>query len=511
MVKKQSFIQATFILVIIGMIVKVLGLINRMLLARYLTTDGIGIYMLVMPTFTLIIALAQLGFPISISKLVSENNINQKISNQTIVRKALKISIINSVVLITMLLFSAKFLSYNLLHDKRTYYPILMLTFFIPLVSFSSIIKGYLHGYKIVNIPSYSQLIEQIIRIITSLLLVIILLPINVEYAVSGAIISISLSELSSLIYMVYKIKNKRSWAKILRKRQENKEVEKQVTKEILTISIPATGSRLIGSLSHFFEPIIFSLALTSLGISSQHITRIYGQITGYTLSLLLVPTFFCIAISTALIPIISEAFAKKNNEKICHYFNLSIFLSFIMGSIFTIIITLYPKELMLLMFNTTEGVSFLSYMAPLFLIHYFQQPITSTLHALNKAKEAMFSTLISAIIKLFLIYILVSTPSINVHGLTISIIINSLLVTCIDFIILNKTIKLKYQFNTIFNSISLLVITYLLGSILKRTTIHYFLNIFILIIFYFGMLFILNIGDIRKVKEHLFIQKNQI
>ncbi len=504
--KKQTFIQGTIILVVVGMVVKVLGLINRMVIARFLTSDGIGIYMMVMPTFILLIALAQLGFPIAISKLVSENNIKQKISNQTIVLKALKISVINSLILITILLLSAKFLSFHLLNDKRTYYPILTLILFVPLVSFSSIIKGYLHGYKIMGVPSYSQLIEQIVRISTSITLVLILLPYSIELAVCGAIISMSLGEVASLIYMIYKIKNKRSWYHILKKRDEDKSSEKNITKDILTISLPATGSRLIGSISHFFEPIIFSFAMISIGISSHYVTRIYGQITGYTISLLLVPSFLCVAFSTPLIPIISESYVKKNSEKISHYFNLSIFLSFLTGSLFTIILTLYPKELMQLFFNTTDGVIFLSYMAPLFLIHYFQLPITSTLHAVNKAKAAMINTLIGALIKLFLVYVLVSNPSINVHGLTSAIIVNSILVTILDFIILRKTIKITYHFKTIFNAFSLFIITYLIGSIIKQSNhINPFLNILIISLFFISFLLLFNIGDIRKIKNQLF------
>jgi len=505
--KKQTFIQGTIILVVVGMIVKVLGLINRMVIARFLTSEGIGIYMMVMPTFILLISLAQLGFPIAISKLVSENNIKQRLSNQSIVLKALKISLINSILLIVVLLLSAKFLSFNLLNDKRTYYPILSLVFFIPLVSFSSIIKGYLHGYKIMGVPSYSQLLEQIIRISTSITLVLFLLPYSIEAAVCGAILSISLGEMASLAYMIFKIKNKRSWNRILKKRSEHTEYEKNITKDILTISLPATGSRLIGSLSHFFEPIIFSFAMMSIGISSHYVTRIYGQITGYTISLLLVPSFFCVAVSTPLIPIISEAYVKKNSENINHYFNLSIFLSFLTGCIFTVILTLYPKELMKLFFDTTDGVIFLAYMAPLFLIHYFQLPITSTLHAINKAKAAMFNTLIGAAIKLFLTYILVTTPSINIHGLTIAIIVNSIFVTIADFIVLYKTVKIKFNAQTIFTSIILLIFTYIVGYLNKYFGIikNPFFNILFLICLYIGVLFLFNIGNIRKIKHQLF------
>lgn len=502
--KKQTFIQGTVILVIIGMIVKVLGLIDKMLVARFLTPDGVGVYMMVMPTFVLLIALAQLGFPIAISKLVSENNIKIKFANKTIVFKALKISLFNSAILMILLFLSARMLAFNLLNDERTYYPILTLIIFIPLVSFTSILKGYLHGYKIIAVPSYSQLIEQIVRLITSIALIIILLPKGIEIAVSGVILSLSLGELAALIYMLIKIKNKRSWCQILQINETDKLVNKQLTKDILSISIPATGSRLIGSVSHFLEPIIFSLAMTSIGISSLYVTRIYGQITGYTISLLLVPSFFSYAISTPLVPIISEAHAKKNNEKISHYFNMSIFLSFIIGSLFTVILTLYPKELMKLFFDTTEGVVFLSYMAPLFLIHYFQQPITSTLHAIGQAKETLISTLIGAICKLFLMYVLITCPSINVHGLTISIIVNSLLVTLLDYLFLRKKVQINYNFKTLFNSIGLLIIIFLIGSILKLKIINPFLNMFIIVIIYINILFILNIGDIRKVMGQL-------
>jgi len=153
--RKQNFIQGTVILIITMSIVKFLGLINRFIIARILTTEGIGIYMLVMPTFILLIALSQLGFPISISKLVSENEIKKSMTNKSIILSASKLALINSVILISVLLVSAKFLSYHLLHDGRTYYPILALSFFIPLVSFSSILKGYLHGLRVINIPPY--------------------------------------------------------------------------------------------------------------------------------------------------------------------------------------------------------------------------------------------------------------------------------------------------------------------------------------------------------------------
>ena len=68
---KNKFIKSTLILIIGGMITKIIGMVIRIAMTRMLGAEGIGIYMLIMPTFTLLIALAQFAKPIAISKLVS--------------------------------------------------------------------------------------------------------------------------------------------------------------------------------------------------------------------------------------------------------------------------------------------------------------------------------------------------------------------------------------------------------------------------------------------------------
>ena len=87
---------------------------------------------------------------------------------------------------------------------------------------------------------------------------------------------------------------------------------DKVILKDVLNISIPATGSRLIGSLVYFFEPIILTFCLKYSGYSSKFITLEYGIINGYVYPLLLMPSFFTLAISNALLPVISNSYANK-------------------------------------------------------------------------------------------------------------------------------------------------------------------------------------------------------
>ncbi|HHU54538.1 MAG TPA: oligosaccharide flippase family protein [Mollicutes bacterium] len=71
--KKSKFIKSTIILIIGGMITKLTSMVIKIVMTRLVGVEGMGIYMLISPTFMLLIGLAQFGFPIAISKLVSEN------------------------------------------------------------------------------------------------------------------------------------------------------------------------------------------------------------------------------------------------------------------------------------------------------------------------------------------------------------------------------------------------------------------------------------------------------
>ena len=76
--KKSKFIRSTLILLVGGFVTKILGMVIKIVTSRLIPTEGVGLYMMIMPTFTLLISLAQMGLPIAISKLVSEDTRNNK-------------------------------------------------------------------------------------------------------------------------------------------------------------------------------------------------------------------------------------------------------------------------------------------------------------------------------------------------------------------------------------------------------------------------------------------------
>jgi stage V sporulation protein B len=169
--------------------------------------------------------------------------------------------------------------------------------------------------------------------------------------------------------------------------------------KDIFNLSIPTTFSRLIGNIGYFFEPIIISFIL-------GNVTKEYGALNGYVIPILFLPSFFTTAISQALIPVISNSYVNKRYKYMKSKLKLALFISLMIGIIFTIIFYMYPKELLLLLYKTDSGYKYLKFMSLFFLFYYIELPVSFALGAMGFARETLRCTIYSVFLKNILLII---------------------------------------------------------------------------------------------------------
>lgn len=407
--KKNTFIKATLILIIGGFITKILGMVIRIITTRLLGTTGIGLYSLIMPTFSLLIGLAQLGLPVAISTLVSQDKYN----NKNLLFSALPITIIINLIIMLILFLFANNIATNLLNEPRVSLALKTIGLVLPFISLSSIIRGYFFGKQKMLPHVFSNISEDIIRLVLMIIGIPICLLKGLEYAVAFMVLTNIVSETLSILVMLFFIPKTTISPKDIYPNTK-------YIKNILKIAIPSTGSRLIGNIGYFLEPIILTNTLLMVGYSNTYIIDNYGIINGYVLSILLLPSFFTLAISQALIPNISKAYINKQYKYVSTKIKQAIIFSLLVGIPFTIIIYLFPNNILNILYKTTLGSEYLKILSPFFLIYYIQAPLTATLQATMHAKEAFFDTLLGIIIRLSTLFIL-STLKIGMWGLLIA------------------------------------------------------------------------------------------
>lgn len=420
---KNNFIKSTIILIIGGFISKILSLIIKIILTRTISTKGIGIYSLILPTFNLFITLCSLGLPIAISKQISE----QRKKAKEIILPIIPLTLLFDVFLIIILFILSPLLSNFLLKNKMTYYPLIAIGLTLPFISISSILKGYFFGKEKMFPTTFSNITEQLIRLILTLTLIKYLMKYSLSIAITGVVLINILSEGISIITLLLFIPKheKISFSDF--------KLDQSQIKDLLDISLPTTGSRLIGSITYFLEPILLTYALTNSGYSINDITIEYGIINGYVYPLLLLPSFFTMAVSSALLPVVSNAYSKRNYSYTRYKIKQALVISLIIGIPCTLLFMSMPKYFLNTIYNTNEGLTYIKIIAPFFLLHYIQGPLTASMQAMNKAKEAMLGTLYGSIIRCILLLTL-SFLHIGLWGLLIATITNIIFITIHHF-----------------------------------------------------------------------------
>ena len=199
--------------------------------------------------------------------------------------------------------------------------------------------------------------------------------------------------------------------------------------------------ARMIGSVTYFFEPIILTNILKYVGYSSDFITLEYGIINGYVYPLLLLPSFFTMAISSAILPVVSNSYSNRNYGYTKLKIKQAIFFSLLIGIPVTLIFIFIPSIPLNIVYDTTLGLNYIPYIAPFFLLHYIQAPLTSSLNGMGYAKEAMKGTLYGGIIKILSLTIL-SLCKIGLWSLPISSILNITIVTIHHIYYVRKYLK---------------------------------------------------------------------
>ena len=416
---KNKFIKSTIILIIGGFITKILGMIIKISLTRAIKTEGIGTYSLILPTFNLFITLCSIGLPTAISKLVSE----KKIKSKKIVLPLIPLTLLFNLLLILLLLIISPILSNNLLKNNNTYYPLISIGLTLPFICFSSILKGYFFGKEHMFPIILSNIIEQIVRLFLTVTIIPKLMTYSLTIAITGVVSINIISEFISIISLILFIPKQHNI------KLEDFKYNKNILKDLLNISIPTTGSRLIGSISYFLEPIILTYVLQKQGYTNSYITIEYGIINGYIYPLLLLPSFFTLAISNALLPVVSNSYSNNNYKYTKYKIKQAITLSLIIGISCTLLFMTIPEYFLKLIYNTNEGIKYIKIISPFFLLYYIQGPLTTSMQAMNKAKEAMVGTLLGTIIKTCLL-LLISFFKIGIWNLIISNLINIIFIT---------------------------------------------------------------------------------
>lgn len=426
---KNNFLRGALVLCLGGFITKILGFIIKIMYTRTIGTEGLALYTLIMPIYSLIVTIAGFGMPIAISKLVAE----AKTKSKVILSQGIIILLILNFSIMLLVILCSDFIANFLLNESRVKILIIGAVLAMPQMALACVFKGYFYGKQRMLPNTISNVIEQTIRII----FIIFFLPYFVSKSLILGILSFLLinilTETASILTFMFLL------PKNIKINITDIKYNSYYFKDLLFTSIPLVSSRIIGNIGYFFEPIVLSKTMLFVGYTQEFFLLEYGIYNGYSIALLLMPSFLIQALCTALIPEISKFKSLHNKKMIKKRTKEALFSSFLLGLVSTIIVVLGRNFFLNLIYNTSYGADYIFYLGFFFPLYYLEAPLSSILQALGYGTYALKTTTLGVIIKLASMFIF-TLFHIGLYGLVISEAIDIIFV-----VVFNMRLLLKY------------------------------------------------------------------
>ena len=454
-IKKESFMQGVITIMFSQILIKVLGLIYTL----YLTNrEGFGdagnaIYVSGYQIYALLLTISSIGVPNAISKMVAER---LAVGDNRGANRVFKVALATFGIIGacgTVLLFGfSHIIAYNWIQIPEAELTLIALSPAIFFVSISSVFRGYFNGRRTLKITARAQTIEQIFKTVLTIIIVEIVAYItttSTEMMAAGANLATTIATFSSFAYMFiyYRTKRKEIGNEIEQTVNYKYENVKTIIKRILMVSIPLTLSSIMTSFNKNIDSFTVKRILSTY-LGSETAQTLYGILGGKVDTVTNLPLAINIAFSTALVPAISAARAKKDTKTATKRVSFSLLTSMLIGLPCVVGLVVFAQPILNLLYpNANSGALLLQLVSIGVIFSILNQTISGALQGFGKVMIPAYALGAGCLVKLILNLILLRIPALNVYGAAISTIFCHATAFMIVYIVLKKYIKIDLSF----------------------------------------------------------------
>ena len=411
--KKTLFIKNAAVLTVTGVVLRILGVVFKIWLTRKIGQAGIGLYQIVFSFYVLVSTFATTGISTAVTRLCGDElAAGNKKGIRKIVRFAVVLSLLLSLITMAILIFGSKIISKSVLFDLRASFSIKILSFSLPFMGICSCLRGYFIAGRKAAPPAVSQIIEQVVRILVVLTGINLINTIRLDIVCGIIMLGDTIAEFVSCAFLAVRYKND------LKKLQDIKQKnisKKYIGAKIREIALPITSGRYLNSLLRTLENVLVPKKLILNGCSRELSLAKFGMIKGSALPILFFPSALLSSISTLLLPELSVAGGKKQLITIKSTVEEVIITTSLAAYIISGLFFVFGREVGLLFYNNKSVGALIRVLSPLVPLMYLDSICDGMLKGLNKQTFTFFVSIIDSSLRL--VFIVLFVPDFGLSG----------------------------------------------------------------------------------------------
>ncbi len=482
--KKDSFFIKTLVLTVSNIVTGILTFSYSIILSKEIGSQGMGLYQLIMPIYSMLLFISGGGITTTLSKISAEKKARGKMKElYETINVIVILEIIWSIFIIIVFSLTARFMANSMLKDIRTYYGILALSPAVIIISISSAYKGAYYGLQRVVEPALIDIAEKIVRISCMYFFVKLSKNLSIEYRVAAAVASLSCGEITSMLLFLFaynRYKNKHP-------SYEKPQSSMKLALNVLKLSIPLGLNGIFSTIFNSIISVLIPQRLVTSGLSYEESLSLFGKLEGMALNIAFFPSIILSSFNILLIPSISEAVTFNRSEAISDRINAAFKVSSLTAFSSCALMFAIPYKLSVLFYKDIEVGNILYYIALTLPVFYISMTTYTILNGLGKQGKLFLNSTIISIIDIAILYFLLPIDFININAYAIDIVISSFIAIILNTAVIKKSLKFKFNW---FEIIILPALISFFDYIITKKLLFYISNVPLIIILSYLLFF---------------------
>ena len=519
--RKSNFILQGGILGIAGIITRIIGMLYRIPVTNIIGPEGNGYYAAAFQVYTVMLLISSYSLPLAVSKIVSDRVSKGQYKNaDRAFSAAIIFALITGGIVCLLIFFGADFFASVVMSEPLSYIALRVFAPTLLVVALMGVVRGYFQGMGTMVPTAVSQIIEQIVNAIISILAARYLFNYGLKvaailressfapaYGAAGSTIGTSLGALSGLLFLLFVlVLFKLGQTGKVRKDSARAESFTSILWIIFITVIPVILSTAIYNICDLLSNSIFNKMMIKKGLGDNK-SYIWGVFSGEYKILLNVPIALSNAMSASTVPTLTGCLAEGNiksaRRKISQAMRFTMLLAF--PSAVGLGVLALPIMSMLFKDGYDLAASLMRIGAVNIIFFSISTLSNGILQGINKMNIPVRNAIITLVVYVSALYLMLDKTNLGIYAVIIANFIFASMMSILNHMAIRKYIHYKQEINRTFIAPALAsavmgVVIFALYKILDQALDNVISTIVCIVVG--GIVYMICIIKMRAVKE---------
>ncbi len=454
-----SFVVQGTILAVAGIIVRLIGILYRVPMTNIIGDEGMGYYSTAFNVYNIMLILSSYSLPLAVSKMVAARLARGQYRNMN---RVLRAALVYATVVGGLACFItwnfAGFFANTLFNTPFCVYALRTLAPTIWIMAYLGVLRGYFQGHGTMIPTAISQILEQIVNAIISVVAASVLFKVGIDtakvygkdgysqaFGAAGGTLGTGCGALAALLFVLALFLIFRPTAKKRMAKDHSGSVDsyRRISKVFFFTVVPVIVSSGVYNINSVIDNGIMAHGMESLGRGKEFLA-LWGIYNNKYMLLVHVPLAIANSLSSSLIPSLSGAMAREDLKAAREKTALAIRFAMMIAIPAAVGLTVLSAPVHNLLFrsaNNQEAIRMMMVGASAVIFLSLSTVTNAILQGLNRMNVPVCNALISLVLHVIALYIMLMIFNMGIYSMVFASILFAFFMCILNAIAIHRTI----------------------------------------------------------------------